>query len=336
MLLPSEISSELDIIVLQSAAAVGWEEYVLDFSRSNGEEEVKKERNTHKDLREKIWNSPASLPSVIFIALEGTSRPMMKVYGSDLELFLRSMRESGSSNSSHRAFIMEGYHSATFGSTVNNLTPLFTGIPVANPMGDALEEALQSVCTDRMLSATREKFYWNRFDGVGYRTFNGMTGEHYWGCWGGRRASYSCRDWTKEEMRFLHNIKKASTNKSMEFDEFIESELCKMVGGLWQGDSGRLNGCGGCHCCSYTGSSGLKPKLWRCAEHEMAGGKAQSKDQFEQNCHDIGGVIPDEDNKMDLHGCSCSCCRKTGEYFGERAVFRSPKQALFRQGWETA
>ena len=130
---------------------------------------------------------------------------------------------------------MEGYHSATFGTTVHNLTPLFTGLPVANPMGDALEESLQKVCTDRVLSATREKFYWSIYSEVGYRTFSGMTGEHYWGCWGGKKPNYSCRDWSKEENRFLANMKKAAANKSKEFPIFIESELCKMVGGLWQG-----------------------------------------------------------------------------------------------------
>jgi hypothetical protein len=329
---PPETSPGLDIIVLQSAGALDWEEFVLDFSRDTGEEEVENERKVLNAIRREIFNSPASLPSVIFIALEGTSRPMMKEYGSDLELFLRSMREGGSHNSSHRAFIMEGYHSATFGTTVHNLTPLFTGLPVANPMGDALEESLQKVCTDRVLSATREKFYWSIYSEVGYRTFSGMTGEHYWGCWGGKKPNYSCRDWSKEENRFLANMKKAAANKSKEFPIFIESELCKMVGGLWQGASARLKGCGDCYCCSHIGLWNAKPKLWRCAEHEMARGEDQSKDQLAKNCHDIGGVIPDEDNKMDFHGCSCSCCRKTGEYFGERGVFTFNEASSISKG----
>ena len=152
-----------------------------------------------------LFRSPSLLPSVIFLALESTSRPMIKHYAPNFLRYIQSMRKGGDrSNASHRAYIMEGYHSSTFGSTSDNLTPLFTGYPYKAPWEDELNSLFVNGCSDYRLSIPREKFYWSRYDKVGYFTIMGVTGQHYWGCWnGGTFDTYSCHDWTEPEYEFI-------------------------------------------------------------------------------------------------------------------------------------
>jgi hypothetical protein len=311
---------ELPFVILRSKSVPEWEEYALDFLSHASDEELETTKKTKTKMRDFVFNAPSNLPSVITLVLESTSRPMVKHYTPNLESYFRSMRDGGDRrNGSHRAFVMEGYHSASVGNTEPNLTPMFSGIPAGNKLKDALEEQFyHHDCNDRILSATREKFYWSRYAELGYFTVNGMTGDFYFGCWKGMEQQYACRDWSKTEHSFVEALMQGMNMTSAEHREVVERELCKFTGDVWQGSDRRLRGCGGCHCCRHRGMDGRKPKLWRCAEHEL---QLVDKEQFAEKCTSIGGTVKNANALGDFHGCDCSCCRKTPEYFGNSVVF---------------
>ena len=323
VLIGRDVKPRIPIVILRSKEAPEWEEYVLDFLMDFDDEQLDKFNNPKFDTLGGIFRTPNLLPSVIFIALESTSRPMMKHYAPNFLRYIQSMRKGGDRpDGSHRAFLMEGFHSATFGSTANNLTPLFTGMPHNAPGEDAMESAYVKGCSDYRLSLSREMWYWSKYYEIGYFTVNGNTGQHYWGCWGGGiKDSYSCRTWTKAEQKFLKSMLDRMSKNASKNENFVESELCKLSGDVWQGDEERLQGCGECYCCRHNGNFGTKPKLWRCADMEVSSEARLSLEEYAKGCQAIGGTVREEHNEDSLLGCNCRCCRKTSEYFGREGIF---------------